>query len=99
MTPKDHEEPRWRVFGWNDAELGDGETLHDVWASVGFAVYSGDHPTPIPWQELWAYATMSGEVLSGFEWRVVREMSEAYCSELSNTSPFAKPPVERAGDD
>ena len=81
-----------------DFELPEDETLQNVWAEAGFAIFTGEVPTPLPWQELAAFAEVTGEDLSEYEWRLIREMSEAYCSELHNTNPLSMQPAERFED-
>jgi len=49
----------------------------------------------LQWQELQAYATMTGKRLTHEEWEMIYDMSRAYCSEINNRSPFAVSPVER----
>lgn len=75
-------------------DLEPGETLQDVWAEAGFKG-TGEN-APLSWQELQAYANMTGTELGFVEWRIIREMSEAYTRELLNRNPLAMPPIERA---
>ena len=68
------------------------ETLHDVWSDLG---RSGPDRAPIAWQEIDAYLRLTGDGIGPEEARIVREMSEVYCGELSNLSPFAKAPIDK----
>jgi len=92
VTPEKHNEARYEVFGWTVPELHPDERLHEVWHELGEA-HEGQ---PLQWQEMQAYANMTGEAIQPEEWRMVREMSVAYCAQLRNTSPFAVSPMEKA---
>lgn len=95
VTPEKHKEPRYEVFGWEVPDLHPDETLHNVWQELGEA----RDGQPLEWQELQAYANMTGEALDAEEWRILREMSVAYCSQLRRLSPFEPSPMERALND
>ena len=74
-------------------DLAPDETLHDVWAMIG---KSGQENAPLSWQEIDAYLRRAGDPVTQEEARILREMSEAYCGELRNLSPFARSPIEKA---
>ncbi len=92
VTPEKHTEARYQVFGWTVPDLHPDERLHEVWQELGEA----RDGQPLPWLEMQAYAEMTGETLDAEEWRILREMSAAYCGQLRNMSPFEKSPMERA---
>ncbi|HEV8036078.1 hypothetical protein [Yoonia sp.] len=75
--------------------LAPDETLHEVWHALGEA----RDGKPLEWQELQAYANMTGKTLTAEEWETVYDMSRAYCSEMQNRSPFAVSPMEKAQAD
>lgn len=66
--------------------------MHDLWAELGRA---GREATPLGWQDIDAFARLTGTELTHEEARILREMSAAYCGELGNLSPFAKAPVDK----
>lgn len=71
------------------------EYLHLIWAELGFRRL-GETLAPLEWRELQAYADMTGTRLTQEEWRIVMEMSVAYCGGLAMKNPFAMSPVEKA---
>lgn len=72
--------------------LAPDEYLDHVWHMLGEA----RDGKPLEWQELQAYANMTGKTLTAEEWETVYDMSRAYCSEMQNRSPFAVSPLEKA---
>ena len=92
MTPEKHKEARYEVFGWQVPDLHPEEFIHWVWHHLGEA--RDGHP--LEWQEMQAYANMTGKRLTHEEWETVYDMSRAYCAEMQNKSPFAISPLERA---
>ena len=72
--------------------LAPDEYLDQLWHKLGEA----RDGKPLQWQELQAYANMTGKTLTAEEWETVYDMSRAYCSEMQNRSPFAVSPLEKA---
>jgi hypothetical protein len=83
------------IFGWHVPDLDPGETLQEVWIATGLKGAEG----PTTWQELLAYATLTGEDLTQAEWAIVRNMSEAYCQELTRDNALAMSPMDKAARD
>lgn len=79
-------------------DLPPDETLHQIWEAAGVKEWGGDIPSPLLWQELQAYATMTGTKLEAEEWQIVRQMSEAYCAELRNRNAFAVSPLDKVNE-
>lgn len=76
------------------------ETLVELWHELGFFRRLGDGtPTAFEWQELAAFAQMSGYAISPIEAHCLMDMSRAYVAGLADTHPFSIPPMERDGDD
>ena len=77
-------------------EAPDGETLPDLLAEAGWVSH---HPSgsvkPLEWVEMQAFAAMTGVSLHPFFWRLLREMSAAYVSGLTDDNPLSIPPMER----
>lgn len=66
--------------------------MQDVWSSLG---KMGPEMAPLSWLEIDAFVRLGGEPITPEETRILREMSEAYCGELRNLSPFARSPVDK----
>ena len=88
------------MYGVNrgiDAELP-GLYLMEALFDVG----PSDHATggPILWQEIAAYAKVTGQISEPWELKAVMRMSRAYVTELQNgKDPLRIPPVDRAAMD
>ena len=92
MTAEKQKEERYKSVGWIVPDLHPLEFLHFVWQNIGEA----RDGQPLEWQELQAYANMTGETLEAEEWQIIADMSRAYCKELRNLSRFAKSPLDKA---
>ena len=79
-------------------ELEHGEHLQVVWHKAGECTH-GDIVTPLKWQELMAYSTMTGTILTHEEWYIVMEMSVAYCAAMSDRNALSVSPVERLANE
>ena len=79
-------------------ELEHGEHLHIVWHKAGECT-RGDMVTPLKWQDLMAYSTMTGTILTHEDWSIVMEMSVAYCAAMSDRNALSISPVERLANE
>gem|GEM_PF-4922155 len=66
-------------------DLHPDEYLHRIWSEELGEAREGQ---PLEWQELKAYADTTGQDLEPEEWRILREMSVAYCAQLRNLNRF-----------
>lgn len=70
--------------------------LMEALFDVGPSRYDGAGEQSILWQELMAYATVTGSLSEHWELRTVMNMSKAYVAEKSSgTDPFRIAPVDR----
>jgi len=53
----------------------------------------------LKWQELMAYSTMTGTILTHEDWSIVMEMSVAYCAAMSDRDALSISPVERLANE
>ena len=79
-------------------ELEPGEHLQIVWHKAGECTH-GDMVTPLKWQELMAYSTMTGTILTHEDWSIVMEMSVAYCAAMYDRNALSISPVERLANE
>jgi hypothetical protein len=85
------------MYGVTLPELAHTETLHRVWQDIGMAQSGMSGAVPISWQELRAFAEMTGRDIRLYEAQCLVDMSRGYCAEISNrTSCIA--PMERKRD-
>lgn len=88
-------ENRASVLGMKLPDLPLTETLHDVWHSLGMASVGSSGAVPLSWQELRAFADLSGCDIRPFEALCLIEMSRAYCVEVGERDPLRISPMER----
>jgi hypothetical protein len=85
------------MYGVILPELAETEFLQDWWHETGMAQSGMSGAVPISWQEMRAFADMTGRDIRPYEAQCLVDMSRAYCAEISNrTSCIA--PMERKRD-
>lgn len=73
-----------------------GMYLMEALFEVGPSRFDGNGEYAILWQELLAYATVTGSLSEHWELRTVMNMSKAYVAEKAGgTDPFRIAPVDR----
>lgn len=79
--------------------LDPAETAAEHWRAAGICGQGFSGPVPLTWQDLLAYATLSGLKKPAIFWEVLRDMSLAYVSALNDTSPLSTAPINRGKND
>ncbi|MFY0681888.1 MAG: hypothetical protein JXR13_15065 [Thalassovita sp.] len=77
-------------------DITGAEYLAEIFSELGRTHSDGMTLKPIPWVEIQAYSTATGEIQSAFEKRQIREMSRAYLNGLAQgKDPFSIAPMEQ----
>ena len=74
------------------------ERLVEVWLALGCAQEGFSGPKPFSWQELSAYAQLTGANLHTAEASCLVDMSRAYCQAVRDENPLSIAPMERNHD-
>jgi hypothetical protein len=83
------------LYGETLPALPSSERLADLWQQLGYAGQSFGGVVPFSWQELQAFAEMTGCGITPAEASCLMDMSRAYCVEIGNGNPLSKAPMER----
>lgn len=97
MKPEGSSESRRDIHGDDLPDIPASEEVADWWYDLGYA-QSGMHGAePFTWQELQAFAVISGYDISPVQAHCLMDMSRAYSVEIADRSHLRKPPMERHG--
>lgn len=97
-TPEGSQENRAKMFGESLPELPPSETLDHIWHSIGMAQVGMNGAEPFSWQEVQAYAALTGWRSTPTEAQCLVDMSRAYCAGIADKNPLSKAPMERTHD-
>lgn len=80
-------------------DVGAAEYIIDFWHDAGTIGHASNGIAPLSWQEIQAWLSLNEIVLSNFEIRMIRVLSQEYCGEYYAASDKDRPAPHEITED